>query len=193
MLIGLLLSQTRISQVIPLLESERIHLREWRADEVDVMHSWLADPEVMRYLTWGAKTVDDSARHLDLCLAEQQQTQRGRYYLAVELRTSSHVIGDAGFEWIDEDCQEGVFGYFLLQPYWGIGLGTECARLILQLAFAHCGARLMQASCDERNLASEGVMKKCGMQRFQEREVAGRRYYRLTRSQWFNRLEPATG
>jgi hypothetical protein len=23
------------------------------------MHSWLADPEVMRYLTWGAKTLDD--------------------------------------------------------------------------------------------------------------------------------------
>lgn len=155
------------------------------------MHSWLADAEVTRYLTWGAKTLDDSARHLDLCLAEQQQAQRRRYYLAVELRTSSHVIGDAGFEWIDPDCQEGDFGYFLLQPYWGIGLGTECARLILQLAFAHCGAMLMQASCDEGNLASEGVMKKCGMQRVREREVSGRRYYRLTRSQWFNGLEAA--
>ena len=93
------------------------------------MHSWLADPEVMRYLTWGARTLDDSA---------------------------------------------------------GIGLRTECARLILQLAFAHCGARLMQASCDERNLASEGVMKKCGMQRFQEIEASGRRCYRITKSQWFN-------
>jgi hypothetical protein len=52
MLFGLLVvSQTRISQVIPLLESARIHLREWRADELEVMHSWLADPEVMRYLT----------------------------------------------------------------------------------------------------------------------------------------------
>jgi RimJ/RimL family protein N-acetyltransferase len=61
--------------------------------------------------------------------------------------------------------------------------------LILRLAFSHCGARLMQASCDERNLASEGVMKKCGMQRFHEVEGPGRRCYRLTRSQWLNRLK----
>jgi hypothetical protein len=60
------------------------------------MHSWLADPKVMRYLTWGVKTFDESARHLSLRLTEQQQAQRRRYCLAVELRTSRQVIGDAG-------------------------------------------------------------------------------------------------
>jgi RimJ/RimL family protein N-acetyltransferase len=53
--------------MIPLLESERIRLREWRANDLEAMHRWLADPQVTRYLTWGTKSLDESARHLELC------------------------------------------------------------------------------------------------------------------------------
>jgi hypothetical protein len=76
------------------------------------MHSWLADPEVMRYLTWGAKTLDDSARHLDLCLAEQQQPQRRRHYLAVELRavaTSSAMPALSGSIRIAKKATSAIF------------------------------------------------------------------------------------
>src|SRR5918994_1841337 len=114
--------------MIPILHSGRVSLREWRANEIEAMHGWLADPDVMRYLTWGAKTFQDSVRHLDLCIAEQRKIERIRYYLAVELRTGGKVIGDAGFEWINQDLKEGDIGYFLLPAYWGIGLGTECVR-----------------------------------------------------------------
>jgi RimJ/RimL family protein N-acetyltransferase len=175
--------------MIPILHSGRVSLREWRANEIEAMHGWLADPDVMRYLTWGAKTFQDSVRHLDLCIAEQRKIERIRYYLAVELRTGGKVIGDAGFEWINQDLKEGDIGYFLLPAYWGIGLGTECVRLILQLAFGHCGALVMRASCDERNLASEGVMKKCGMQRLKHLEQPGRRSYGIARAQWLRGLE----
>ena len=175
--------------MIPLLETERVRLREWRADELDAMHRWLADPDVTRYLTWGAKSSEDSVRHLELCLAEQREVERTRYFLAIELRTSGEVIGDAGFEWVDRDRQEGGLGYFLLPLYWGTGIGTECALLVLQLAFAHCGALAMHASCDARNLASERVMQKCGMQRDKQMETHGRRFYRIIRSQWFNSVE----
>ena len=159
-----------------------IRLREWRPGELEAMHRWLSDPDVTRYLTWGAKSIDDSARHLDLCLAEQARPDRQRYYMAVELAATGEVIGDAGFEWVKE--REGDFGYFLLPAYWGKGLGTECARAVLALAFGPCGARTMRASCDARNIASERVMQKCGMQLDPQAVTPGRRAYRITRDQW---------
>ena len=123
-------------------------------------------------------------------MAEQRRAARTRYYLAVELRATGEVIGDAGFEWIDRDRRDGDFGYFLLPAYWRRCIGTECARLVLQLAF-RCGARSMRASCDERNVASERVMQKCGLRRDAGSERPGRRHYRLTQAEWHEIVERA--
>ena len=167
-----------------LVEGTRVRLREWRPDELEAMHRWLGSPEVTRFLTWGAKSLDDSARHLELCVSEQTKPERTRYYLAAELRRSGEVMGDAGFEWVDREQREGELGYFLLPAYWRQGIGSECARLVLQLAFGRCGALAMRASCDARNVASERVMQKCGMRRDTEVEKPGRRSYRITRAEW---------
>ena len=91
-------------------------------------------------------------------------------------------MGDAGFEWVDREQRERELGYFLLSAYWRQGIGSECARLVLQLAFGRCGALAMRASCDARNAASERVMQKCGMRRDTESEKPGRRACRITRA-----------
>ena len=69
-----------------------------------------------RFLTWGAKSLDDSARHLELCVSEQTKPERTRYYLAAELPRSGEVMGDAGFEWVDRKQREGRRGYVLAGP-----------------------------------------------------------------------------
>ena len=150
------------------------------------MHRWFGDPQVTKYLSWGALTREDSARHLAECIAEQDLVERRRYFLAVELRDSARLIGDAGFQWTRREGRqrEGGFGYFLERAYWSRGYGTEAARLVLALAFGELGATVMRASCDAHNAASEKVMQKCGMQRERDRELSGRRAYRILSSEW---------
>ena len=93
------------------------------------MHRWLGDPRVTRYLGWGSRTLEDSARHLADCLRDQEQLDRERYFLAMELRGSGRVIGDAGFHWTCRDGtrMEGGFGYFVETEHWGRGYATEAA------------------------------------------------------------------
>lgn len=167
------------------LEGPRILLREWRADELDAMHRWLGDPAVKRFLTWGARTVDDSARHLAECVAEQGRPDRMRYFLAIEL--AGRVIGDAGFEWVGGADRRGRLGYFLEPACWGHGYAAEAAGLLLDFAFRTCGAISMGASCDAANLRSERVMLKLGMRRDEEIELPGRREYAITRDEWSRR------
>jgi RimJ/RimL family protein N-acetyltransferase len=169
------------------LEGERLSLREWRADEVDAMHRWLGDPIVTHYLSWGSKTLEDSARHLAECLGEQERPDRERYFLAMELRESQQIIGDAGFHWAYRDGgrREGEFGYFVEAEHWGRGYATESAKLVLLFAFDELGASIMRASCDARNAASERVMLKCGMKRDPDLpELPGRLFYRVLRENW---------
>jgi RimJ/RimL family protein N-acetyltransferase len=168
------------------IEGRRLVLREWRADELDAMHRWLGNPEVARFLSWGSRTREESARHLAECVRDQGSRDRQRYFLAVELQEGPRVIGDAGFHWTrqDGDAREGEFGYFLEPDSWGRGFATEAARLVLELAFARLRATVMRASCNARNSASERVMQKCGMQREPGSETAGRRAYRILRAEW---------
>ena len=169
------------------LEGERLTLREWRADEVDAMHRWLGDPRVTRYLSFRSKIREESASHLAECLRDQEQTDRERYFLAMELNESQRIIGDAGFQWTCRDGarREGGFGYFVEAEHWGRGYATEAAKLVLLFAFDELGASIMRASCDARNAASERVMLKCGMKR--DPDLASRRerlFYRVSREDW---------
>jgi hypothetical protein len=81
------------------LEGRRIVLRDWRPDETEAMHRWLGNALVTRYLSWGARTLHDSARHLRECIHEQKKPHRTRFFLAIQLKESGLVIGDAGFQW----------------------------------------------------------------------------------------------
>ena len=166
------------------LLGERLILREWRVDEVQAMYRWQGNPEVTRYLSWGAKTLADSAEHLASCIAEQGRPDREAYFLAVQRRDSGEVVGDAGFRWTQRADSEGRFGYFLEPATWGQGYGTEAARLVLKMAFVELGASVVRASCDERNHASERVMQKCGMRREHRRESTGMRAYRIFSDEW---------
>lgn len=150
------------------------------------MHRWLGNPEVTRFLNWGSHTRSDSARHLQECLDAQGEVPRRRYFLALELRATAVVAGDAGFEWSFEggEAREGRLGYFLEPQYWGRGYATEATLLVLGFAFRELGATVMRASCDQRNSASERVMKRCGMQREPNCELPGRRAYRILRDEW---------
>jgi len=165
---------------------KRITLREWGEGEEEDMNRWYSHPQVKRYLSWGGNSMQDSSEHLQLCLREQEKDKRRRYYLAIELNTTKMIIGDAGFEWIGETlgCKEGEMGCFLIPEYWGNGYGVEAARLVLELAFDRMEAEAVWASCDERNTASEKLMKRCGMLRNISKETEGRRLYQITKSQW---------
>ena len=171
------------------VRGKRLTLREWQPHEGAAMHRWLGNPEVTRFLSWGSRSEADSERHLAECIQAQSEDPRSRYFLALELRETGRVIGDAGFEWTRAvaTAHEGGLGYFLEPAHWGRGLGTEAASLVLELAFRECGATLMRASCDARNEASEGVMQACRMQRDPESESPGRRAYRITRESWLAR------
>ncbi|MBO6758045.1 MAG: GNAT family N-acetyltransferase [Roseibium sp.] len=155
------------------IAGDRIRLREWRADEVDGMHRWIGNPEVMRFLSWGSANRDDTIRHLEFIVKEQSAKPRTRYFLAIELNDSSRTIGDAGFTWVSSGSAE--IGYFLEPEYWGRGLGVEAARMIIDLAF-NLGANEVQANCFAENTHSERIMIACGMSSIATEDPLIRRY-----------------
>lgn len=172
------------------LVGDRVVVREWNDGDADGLHRWLGDADVNRFLSWGTSHPNQSAVQLLSVLRAQRRQPRVEYFLAAELRSKpDRTIGGVGFTWIEDSVAE--IGYFLEPEYWGRGLATESAGMVLALVF-DLGGEVALATCDARNARSESVMKKLGMRKVPERDPQRLRYL-IDEPAWNDRLRRGDG
>jgi|HubBroStandDraft_6_1064221.scaffolds.fasta_scaffold143677_2 ribosomal-protein-alanine N-acetyltransferase len=147
------------------IETERLLLRELRADDEPDIHEYASDPEVVRLMIWGPNTRDQTWEFLDRALQAQAQWPRPEVGLAIELKSERRLIGSIGLRMKDEANRTADIGYVLNRKYWGHGYMTESARAILDVAFKQLKLHRVWATCDTRNRASYRVMERLGMRR----------------------------
>jgi len=61
--------------------------------------------------------------------------------------------------------KEGEMGWILNPDFHKQGIASEAAKLLMQHVIKTYNLKKIIAKCDSRNVASEGVMKKLGMQK----------------------------
>jgi [ribosomal protein S5]-alanine N-acetyltransferase len=147
------------------IETERLLLREFRAEDESDMHAYASDPEVVRLMIWGPNTREQTRTFLQTALKAQEQWPRASVGLAIELRSERRMIGAIELRTRDEANRTADIGYGLTRNYWGCGYMPEAVRAILDAAFRQLGFHRVWATCDPLNRASYRVMEKVGMRR----------------------------
>lgn len=159
------------------LRTERLLLRDFRLDDFEAVYAYGSDPEVARYMEWGPTPPDDTSAFLARALASQAIWPRFDFGLAVEDLASGTVIGSIGLYLRDGPNRTAEIGYCLHRDFWRQGIVHEASRALLDVAFRTLGLHRVIATCDVRNAASYGVMKKLGLRREgllrQDREIKG--------------------
>ncbi len=170
------------------LESDRLILRDHISSDLEAMHSWISDPEIMEYLDWKTNSIEETSLKLKESIDENFNPNRKKYFFAVVQKKNDKVIGDAGFTILSKNDYGGVAecGFFIQKKYWGIGIATEAISRINAFAFNDLGLHKMTAGCDAENKASERVMIKCGMTK--EAEFKKHHFHR---NKWGDRLKYA--
>ena len=147
------------------LETERLILRRFTREDVDLLVALDGDPEVMRYLTGGQPTPREAIEH-DFLPAWLRYYERGDdygFWAAVE-KGSGAFLG-----WFhlrptgDAPPGEVELGYRLIRAAWGKGYATEGSRALVDKGFRELGVRRVVASTYQDNLGSRRVMEKLGM------------------------------
>ena len=147
------------------LPTLRLTLRDLRDSDLERVHAYASDLEVVRYLDWGPNSVDDTRSFLALAQAAREASPRTAYHLALALRTDDQVIGGGRIEIRDAASGSGDLGYVLDRAHWGDGYATEAGRALLAFGFERLGLHRIWARCDVRNAASARVLEKLGMRR----------------------------
>lgn len=179
-----------------LLETDRLVLRRFTTEDVDLLVALDADPAVVRYVTGGAATPREEVE-LDWIPAFLAGYQRGDGYgfWAAEEKPARVFVG-----WFHLRPAEGAardepeLGYRLARAAWGRGLASEGARALVEYAFAGLGARRVVAQCMAVHGASRRVMEKTGLRLVRAFHqdwpvrIDGDEYgdveYALTREEW---------
>lgn len=141
----------------------RVLLRELSLDDLSVISEYTSDPDVCRYVSWGPISADETTRWVSAAIAAADVSPRVWYELAVVIAASGEVAGHVGLELERTQRLTGEFGYVLRSNFWGQGIATEAASLLLRFAFGDLGLHRVWASCDEENRASVRVLEKLGL------------------------------
>jgi RimJ/RimL family protein N-acetyltransferase len=150
------------------LQTDRLRLRRWRAEDRAPFARLNADPPVLEFLP-GALTPAESDQ-----LAERIETHFERHGFglwAVEVLGVAPFVGFIGlsiprFEAAFTPCIE--IGWRLDAEHWNRGYATEGARAALDFAFRDLQAEEIVSFTATGNLRSRRVMEKLGMTHFAE-------------------------
>ncbi|CAG6395039.1 N-acetyltransferase [Actinacidiphila cocklensis] len=155
-----------IRSVDTYLETERLALRRFTADDADLLIELDSDTAVMRYLTGGVATAPEiiRERHLPHIIAGYEKWDGDLGLFAAHERDGGAFIG-----WFclrpepGGPRDEAELGYRLRQAYWGRGYATEGSQALLHKGFTGLGLRMIWAATMAVNRGSRNVMGKLGM------------------------------
>lgn len=147
------------------LQTERLLLREFTADDVDHLVELDGDPDVMRFITGGLATSrqDIENETLPAFLAYYGRTPGFGFWAAIE-RATGDFLGWFHFRPAPgHPADEPELGYRLRKSAWGKGYAAEGSRALIHKGFTEFGVRRILAETMVVNTASRRVMEKSGL------------------------------
>lgn len=147
------------------LETERLILRRFTPDDVDLLVELDSDPEVTRYLNGGSPTPREVIEREALPrFLRFNERANGVGYWAVIEKASAAFLGRVFLRIMDNDHPEVLdLGYRLRRAAWGQGYATEASRALIRCAFVDPGIQRITAGALADNIASRRVMEKAGL------------------------------
>jgi RimJ/RimL family protein N-acetyltransferase len=152
------------------IETGRLALRRFRADDRSTVARWNADPDFTRNLA-GVQTREQSDEAFDRW--ERHWQEHGFGLLAVEWRETGELIGRVGPQFHRYWPSDPEVGWALDPGWWGRGIATEAGAAAVAWAFGDLGCARLVSITTEANTASRNVMAKLGFQLHERIRASG--------------------
>ncbi len=141
-----------------ILETPRLTLREFCAEDVDALSLILSDPETMRFYV---RPFDRHGTEEWITRNRQRYIKDGHGLWAMILKASGELIGDCGLVVQEIDGSNEIeIAYHVRRDRWGQDFATEAARACRDYGFAHLGVSRLVSIIRPENIASRRVAEK---------------------------------
>lgn len=143
------------------LESERLIIRPWTAEDRPAWTGITSDPEVTRYIHHGLPYTDEES---DEFFARQarQLAEHDLCMGALEEKETSRVVGISGVQPLGTTGDLEI-GWILARGCWGRGYASEAGALAMNHVLQTLGRQRVVAIIDVENEPSKKVAARLGM------------------------------
>lgn len=153
-------------------ESDRLTIRHLTIKDHPRLAKMMADPRVMQYEANGIVDSDGTMHFLKSCISCYEINGFGIF--AVVHKNTNKLIGVCGIYPQTIDGPDEIELLYRIQPnYWGLGIASEAAKLVLEFAREELKRDRIIAAMDKNNIASIKVAQKLGMVLENESEYRG--------------------
>ena len=177
------------------LETDRLTLRPWCEADAETLYCLACDPEVGPSAGWMPHTSAEHSREII-------RTMLSKPTVWAVCEKDGHPIGNIHLDFdttLREHDGECELGYWLGRPFWGQGLMTEAAQVLLQYAFDVLDVPAVWSGYYEENTKSRRVQEKLGFVHHRTEKIPSvsneiKTVHRtcLTREIWEERHEPSS-
>jgi len=144
------------------LETQRLYIRPFRAEDAEALHMVFGDARVMERIPGGpSPTLQETQRRLAKIMAHQEK--HGFSLWALIDKENGNLVGDCGLILVEGRGPEVEVSYDITYAWWGRGYATEAARECLRFGFEELKLPGIIALTYADHMASRRVMEKIGM------------------------------
>jgi ribosomal-protein-alanine N-acetyltransferase len=150
-------------QSLPTLCGRQVTLRELRTSDAASLFALLTADEVQRFISPPPSTVEGFERYITWA---QRQRAAGQYVcFAIVPRGSDMPIGLVHVRALGPGFGTADWGVAIASEFWGSGIFSEAAEVILDFAFGVLHIHRLEARAAVCNARGNGAMKKLGAER----------------------------
>jgi ribosomal-protein-alanine N-acetyltransferase len=144
----------------PVLHGDDVTLRELRLSDAASLLALLTTEEVTRFISPPPKTVEGFERFITWV---QNEREAGRYVcFAVVPDGYDTAVGLFQVRQLDSSFETAEWGFAIGSEFWGTGLFTAGADLVLEFSFETLGVRRLEARAAVQNGRGNGALRKTG-------------------------------
>lgn len=142
-----------------ILETERLILRSFRAEDGEALHAYLSREEVVRFEPY--EVYDEASSK-----AEAVRRADDPAFWAVCMKDSGRLIGNLYFQQQNPpEFHTWELGYVFNSDFHGHGYAEEACRELLSYGFGTLGIRRVTAHCDPENHPSWRLLERLKLRR----------------------------
>jgi [ribosomal protein S5]-alanine N-acetyltransferase len=150
----------------PIVETERLILRELLAKDAEAMFAMDCDPDVHKFLGNNPiQKIEETIKTIEM--VRQQYLDNGIGRWAMIEKSSGEFVGWTGLKFMKEPINNHInfyeTGYRLAQKHWNKGYATESTKAALHYAFEQLNTKEVFGITHVDNIKSRRALEKSGL------------------------------
>jgi [ribosomal protein S5]-alanine N-acetyltransferase len=153
-----------LEKAFPVLETDRLILREATEEDANDMYVYLSDQLVVKHMGISAcETPEEVLGEIEWYKSIYRNGTGIRW--GITLKDSGKVIGSCGFLNRNSKHYRSEVGYELSREHWGKGIANEALERVLEFGFEQLGLERIEALIEPKNLSSQKLVERQGFTR----------------------------